>query len=146
MKTFLLILGNLWMLPNTLIGASYLAIFWAAGWIELNFLSLSEIDLQIKKDCWLYKRMGDSWFGWSSGIFSILKEDRSIRRNIYHEQRHIQQQMLFGPLFLLLYLLAGLYAMYKNKSFYSDNVFEKDAKHYSLQKYMRSCNNMFKRR
>ncbi len=69
------------------------------------------------------------WHGWGglSWPFVVLtvRDDQTIIR---HELRHQFQWMLLGPLFPVVYLLCGLWARLRGKSFYRDNLLEVDAR------------------
>ncbi|MGH8613581.1 MAG: hypothetical protein ACREYF_16580 [Gammaproteobacteria bacterium] len=51
-----------------------------------------------------------------------------------HEQGHVRQAEIWGPLFLPAYLISSLWALLRGGHFYFDNWFERDAERRRLAK------------
>jgi hypothetical protein len=49
-------------------------------------------------------------------------------RLLEHEARHVRQCEVFGPLMIILYPMASLWAWVRGKGFYEGNAFEVDAR------------------
>jgi hypothetical protein len=75
------------------------------------------------------------WYGWASGCFIILREDAK-GRSVPHEERHVWQQMIFGILAPILYVLASIFIFFFRKALHSyyDNPFEVDARRFAGQR------------
>jgi len=133
MKKFLAIFfGNLWMAPNTIVTAIYLGIFSALGWIKFEGFSSWGIKFLVIPDSKLSGYMiKGNWGAWASGVF-IIGREKYIRNpvTIVHEERHIKQQMVFGILQPVLYVLFSIFiwAFIWKKHSYFDNPFEIDAR------------------
>jgi len=57
-----------------------------------------------------------------------LREHARYQAVITHELVHVRQAMLLGPLFLLAYPLASLWAWARGGHYYEDNWFERQAR------------------
>lgn len=127
-------LGQLWMLPLTLLSAVYLGIFWALGWVRYAGTSPYALVLAVREGNWLWRYMTGRWCGWASGGFIIVRVDllRSSRI-LAHEQCHVLQQMFFGIAHPFLYVLSMLVIVVflRTKSPYYDNPFEVEAREYA---------------
>ncbi|KXH75402.1 MAG: hypothetical protein AM326_03360 [Candidatus Thorarchaeota archaeon SMTZ-45] len=127
MKKVWVVLGNIWMLPNTILTGLYLLVFWAMGWVVFEGVGSWSLKVRVLKGSWLWEKMGD-WVGWSGGCFIIMRifYDRGIK----HEERHTKQQMVFGVLQPVLYVLCSvfIYFFLRNQHPYYSNPFEIDAR------------------
>jgi len=141
MRILFLILGNAWMLPNTLISAIYLAVFWALGWVRALGLSEWAVVLTSVQGSWLARRGMRGWNGWASGVFVVVRYDKEglvgevEGRTLAHEERHVQQQMMLGVLQPILYILTSVlvWCCFRLMHSYYDNGFETDARLYAGQ-------------
>lgn len=124
-----LVLGNIWMLPNTVVSAVYLGLFWVCGQVRFRGIGRWSIQLEVKKDSWLWEHMkGGGWNGWASGAFITMKD--YYDKGIIHEERHVLQQMVFGVFQPVIYILASVFIwlVFRSKHSYYDNPFERDAR------------------
>ena len=109
----------LWTSPNSLIGLSLLP-FFRRRRVARGVL-LGE---------------GAHWprrFGWRYSAITfghvVLSVDEPIpERVLEHELVHVKQYEIFGPLYLLFYVLASLVALARGGHHYRDNVFERHAR------------------
>ncbi len=132
MKVVALVLGNLWMLPNTLFSAIYLGVFALMGWVRWAGFGRWSIKLEVVNGCWLDQRMGKGgWIAWASGVFTCyrfgFKDSVSTET---HEERHVIQQMILGVLQPVMYFLSSvwLWLFRRDLHSYYDNPFERDAR------------------
>jgi hypothetical protein len=126
-----LIFGNIWMLPNTIVSGLYLGVFALLGWVRFARFTRWAIVLYVPPGCWLSRRGMEGWNGWASGVFIIVRDDRKNHpTTIKHEERHVLQQMVFGILQPILYILASVFVFMfmPSKHSYFDNPFEIDAR------------------
>ncbi len=131
MKTIFFIIGNLWMLPNTIIGTLLLALFYATRSVAYVGHTRWSLKFVAIRDSWISRAMREST-GWSfGGPFILLQDGHSLSAKlIKHEDRHVLQQMVFGVLHWPLYVAGGMYiALFmQDKHYYRDNPFEIDAR------------------
>jgi hypothetical protein len=73
---------------------------------------------------------GHGWAAFTLGwTIWFWREDHAENPSIVrHEQAHVRQYLLLGPLMLVAYPLAGLYALARGGHFHGDNEFERDAR------------------
>ena len=62
------------------------------------------------------------------GHVIIGRDVRSLDACRDHEQAHVRQVELWGPVFIPAYLLASLWAWARGRHYYLDNWFERDAR------------------
>jgi len=132
MRWLLLILGNIWMIVNTLISALYIGAMWAFGQFKWGRFTGWAILLVVPKGCHTFNYMSKgNWAGWSSGPFILIKEGYEVVvQTVTHEERHVKQQLLFGVFQPILYILSSVWIWLFCKSLHSyyDNPFEVDAR------------------
>jgi hypothetical protein len=58
----------------------------------------------------------------------VGEDDRALDRCRAHEHVHVRQAERWGPLFILAYLAAGLWAHLRGRHHYHDNPFEAEAR------------------
>jgi len=143
-KSFLKILGHIWLLPVSLVSAIYIGGLWAFRQVRFVEASLDFVEFRTVKGTWLSKTLegknnepGDpGWLGWSSGAFIVLRHDAKGERTIPHESRHVKQQMIFGILSPFLYFLISIFifCFMRNLHSYYDNPFEVDARRFAGQR------------
>lgn len=136
MRFVWLILGNLWMLPNTAISALYLGVLAVFGQVYFDGTAIFQfpIWLSVRRETRLWRWMDkNGWNGWASGPFVTMRG--STIRGLKHEDRHVQQQLVFGPLHYPLYVLASVFIwiVLRDHHSYYDNPFETDARRYAGQ-------------
>jgi len=140
MKKVLSILGHLWMFPNTLLIS--LLVIPLSMLRQISYYGRSEngIIFEIKPKGWAGKLLTRfDKVGISLGHFIGIREDfLGVRVLVFHEDRHVQQQMLFGifhlPAYVLCHGILWVYAKVTNKtdfSAYRSNPFEVDARRYA---------------
>lgn len=125
MVTPLRLLGVLWALPVAApFWLFYLLPFWALGWHERVPASgrphVVRFHLTSRAPAWLR----GLWMGWGGHAlpYAVVYGLRdfvplSLQR---HELRHTDQWLVFGPLFVPLYLLFSLLAGYEGNPFEVD--------------------------
>lgn len=124
-----LVFGNIWMLPNSLVSALYLGVFRLFGQVHFRGFGRWSIQLEVRKDSWLWRYMGKGgWNGWASGVFIIMRD--FYDKGVIHEERHVIQQMIFGVFQPITYFLASVFiwVFYRSKHSYYDNPYERDAR------------------
>lgn len=134
-------LGYLWSGLNTVVSALYLGLFWALGWVRRVGWTEYAVLLDVVPGSALDRYMArGNWLGWASGAFVTVRlaaaaADRQAARTIRHEDRHVQQQLAFGPLQPILYVLASvwIWLFQRSRHSYLDNPFERDARRYAGQ-------------
>ncbi len=110
MRYVKLILGNIWMVPNTILSALYPGVFALLGWVCFAGVGKWSIQLASVPNTWLSRRGMAGWAGWASGVFVILRYDYAHReRTIKHEEQHVKQQMWFGALQPVVYIDVRVY-------------------------------------
>jgi len=126
------VLGQIWALPNTIVSLIYLAIMWTFGQIKPVRKTRISILWVVVSGSRVHEYMEQgNWRGWSSGANIIISHPVS-NKLIAHENRHVQQQMVFGIFHLPLYFLEMLrIKLLTNKKPYRDNRFEIDAYDYA---------------
>lgn len=138
MKWLFLVLGNIWMLPTSLVSALYVGVMWAFGQFEWGYTTGWALVLLVPKGSRLFNHMSKSgWAGWSSGPFILLREDHETSAiSITHEERHVKQQLLFGVFQPILYIFSSVWIWLFKKQLHSyyDNPFEVDARRAAGQK------------
>lgn len=138
---FLHFLAYLWLTPNRLIGSLFWLFLKLTKNYPLHYFHKGCLDIVIPSNSWLaYKfrkagwgavTLGDYIFYWGVDQYAYIETQ-------YHERRHVQQQIIFGPLFYPAYLLAFLLKALVHKSFtqgYKSNPFELDAQEYASGRF-----------
>ena len=119
----MILLGQLWAAPLTAAGLLHALLLGArpagvtGGAVELVAPSRGPLS-------WFFRRMHVSAYTWGACIVyraRRLLADEGLRR---HEQEHVRQCWALGPLMLLAYPLASLWALARGRRVYADNVFE----------------------
>ncbi len=131
MRLVALILGNIWMLPNTLISALYLGLFRLLGWVRFEKVTRWGIVLRAVRGRKLADKYMSGWAGWASGVFIVLRYDYVYnRKSLRHEEQHVIQQMWFGIFQPVSYFLASVFIwlFQKSKHSYYDNPYERNAR------------------
>lgn len=113
------IIRILWAGPNSLIGLSLLPFFRRRRVVRGVILG-----------------EGAGWprrFGWRYSAITfghvVLSVDEPISGRVFeHELAHVRQYEIFGPLYLLLYVLSSLVALARGGHHYRDNAFEAHAR------------------
>lgn len=125
------VLGQIWALPNTIVSLVYLIAMWAFGQIKPYGKTPISFMWSVVPGTKLERYMAGTWKGWSSGAFIVINPPMN-NKIIAHENRHVQQQMVFGVFHLPIYLLEMLRIKLftKGKPYY-DNRFEVDARLYA---------------
>jgi len=135
MKSFLFLLGWLWLLPISILG------------LALGFLLLVMRQIERVKRCtdgtiiwdladygWFFREAfyDRGWAGFSFGCHIFVKDMQEARlaRTVEHETRHCYQQYVFGVFFYPVYLLHSVWVwlFQRKKHSYYDNWFEIDAR------------------
>ncbi|HSC14602.1 MAG TPA: hypothetical protein VLI71_05760 [Gammaproteobacteria bacterium] len=119
-------LGCLWALPVAIpIWALYVLPFWALGWHRRERGSMTRFAARFRvtgrAPRWLLGR----WQGWAGHAvaFAIILGPMAIeKRYVRHERRHIDQWLMLGPLFPVVYFARLVSVGYR------DNELEEDAR------------------
>lgn len=128
MRTVLLVLGHIWILPWTLVGLFCAAVgkttFYQINreWFALHFVA--------KPDGLASNCLGDKYAAVTIGsvvVFKTIKHADIAYLNC-HEHRHVQQQMWFGPLAPIFYAVGWLIGLVTGKGAYWGNPLEVDAR------------------
>lgn len=149
MKTFLYVLGFIWLLPMTiLVWLFYVLPLLAFGNIKFAGWHGPVAKFKVvEKTGWYYKKW-QGWAGWSGPCVYIYKEltkdhyprfseallNQLNNETATHELRHCDQQFVFGvfhyPAYLLCFIALWIYGTITNKDIhgYYDNPFEVDAR------------------
>jgi len=139
MKTFLNLLGTIWVLPAAiLVWVFYILPLWLI-WKDLKFIKWHEPFMArfqlANKDLepW-HVRWWKDWYGVGLPCAYIHKDLETLADDEYvavvcvHEARHCKQWFVFGVLFYPVYLLSSLVQGLRGKHWYKDNHFEVDAR------------------
>lgn len=122
----------LWLLPLTLLALPAYAIMLALGLLCFDGMAAPWcIRFKvIERNAWWKRR----WWGWAGLALphAILLTDRASAEHEAHELRHVDQWLLLGPLFPLVYGVLLLWYGYLN------HPFEKDAKAAAIKSRVRS--------
>lgn len=127
MRALLLALGNLWTLPNTLLGLLIALPFARFARLEpggvLHFVTRRRGPL-----AWWLRRFHVAAF--TLGVVVTHDRDAGPRdpRLLAHERAHVWQALVLGPLFLPAYFLASGWALLRGGDAYLDNWFEVHAR------------------
>ena len=130
-KVVALVLGNVWMAPNTGVSALYLGVLWAFGQVEFVRHTEWALLMRAMPGSWLGCSAMKEWAGWASGCFVIMRFDYAYdARTIRHEEQHVIQQMVFGAFQPVLYGLASVivWCFMRRLHSYYDNPFERNAR------------------
>jgi hypothetical protein len=105
MKAVLRLLGYAWSSPYGAIGLLAGWLFWALGWVELGDWRGGALELVCKGPFanWMARdRNGRQWSGFTLGwtIFYWSSPNEVLRR---HERRHVDQALVFGAFYPLVY-------------------------------------------
>ena len=71
------------------------------------------------------------WFGFEAiqvGHVIIGRDCHCLDSCRDHEQAHVRQVELWGPMFIPVYLMASVVAWWRGGDYYLDNWFERDAR------------------
>jgi hypothetical protein len=71
------------------------------------------------------------------GHVVIGRDARALELTRDHERAHVRQYELWGPLFVPVYLLAGVYALIQGGHPYFDNRFEREAMKAECDRHLR---------
>lgn len=138
-----------WLSPLTvLMWGVYVLPLWGLG-----FIRFESFDRGAAVYRWARPLHTTSWWGFALPCAVVYRDDlivrllrlarlaehpsaeqpiRSLRRlTLEHEFRHIEQMYRWGVLFYLAYVVAGLWAGLRGRSFYFDNWFERDARRFA---------------
>lgn len=118
----------LWSLPVGLVGVAGAFMFALLGWGSLQVVGgtlqvvgRGPLAVWLASHGWAAFTLG--WTIW------FWREEHSENPTIVaHEQEHVRQYLRLGPLMLLAYPAAGLYAHLRSGRFYQDNLFERAAR------------------
>lgn len=131
-RVLLVILGNLWMAPNMIVGLILLGFLAMIGSVRLAGTTKWSFRAVAIPDHWLQQKMdAGNWKGFAVGSVIFLHNDWAhYSKGIIHENRHVLQQMVFGVFQPILYILSSIFiwCFIWNKHSYYDNPFERDAR------------------
>lgn len=138
-----------WLLPVTVLAwIVYVVPLWGLGFIRFESFDRGAVVYR-----WARPLLNTSWWGFALPCAVVYRDDliirllrlarlaehpnaeqpiRSLRRlTLEHEFRHIDQMYRWGVLFYPAYVVAGLWALVRGRSFYFDNWFEADARRFA---------------
>jgi hypothetical protein len=123
------ILGHIWMLPVTLVGAVYLGVLALFGQVYFGrWVRHAAIALYVPDGTWLGKKMiAGEWAGWSTGAWIVVLESEcDSLASVRHEYGHVIQQMCFGVFQPVIYVIMSVWIWLFEKDLhaYLDNPFE----------------------
>lgn len=123
------LLGYLWSAVTVVPGLLLLLLAKLFGAVEYGYWKGPAyfIRLQCRFSDWQARR---NWYGTTIGFVVFLYMDTEPELDL-HEQRHVYQQMWFGPFHPLIYALSFLYGLVRYRSFYKayfECVWERDAR------------------
>ena len=122
------LLRYIWALPNTILGLLFvpLALF-TKGRMEIQD---GVLEIHGGLVSWILKYCFPSQ-GYVSAVtlgHVILGCDReSLANDRRHERAHVKQYELFGPAFIPVYILAGIWALIRGRGAYKGNYLERKA-------------------
>ncbi len=134
MRYVWLILGNIWMAPNTIVSALYLGVLAAFGQVRYDGVGEWSVNLLVVEDSWLWRYMDrGGWNGFASGVFVTMRE--FYPRGYRHEERHVIQQLWLGPLQYPLYVMMSVFiwVFLRDLHSYYHHPLEVDARRYAGQ-------------
>lgn len=139
MNKFLKILGYVWMSPLIWVVAQIVALLMLFRQIEFKNKTEWGFVFKAKVGSFFVRKLMQRWRGFGYACFIILRHDVvNNKKVLYHEERHVKQQMLFGVFMPVIYVAHSLYLLIfcKPRSPYYDNVFEKDARRAAEKKLL----------
>lgn len=128
-------LGYLWMLPNILVSCVFLMTCFVLGWVDYVQPSYPGILVSVRGP--MARSLSKRWYAHTIGIFMFFyrsadADDETFDfMHLRHEQRHVDQQKILGPLQPVLYAILMLYGLVRYHSFfraYTNCWFERDAR------------------
>ncbi len=117
-----------WSLPVGVVGVVGAFLFALLGW---GSLQVTQGTLHVigrgPLARWLH---GHGWAAFTLGwtIWFWGEENADNQSIVEHERAHVRQYLLLGPVMLMAYPLAGLWALLRGGHFYRDNAFERSAR------------------
>jgi hypothetical protein len=129
-QTFLIIIGVIWALPVTAVGAVLAMILMVLGWLRpLGWRGKAYVFVP-KNPPVAALRILHSWLGITFGNIVILRTPPdygdSGQRLLQHELEHVRQTMILGPLFPILYfgIMLVIWLFVRRLDPYFDSPFE----------------------
>jgi len=129
-KILFTVLGHIWMLPNTILSTAVFLVLYALGWACYAGRFGYALKFVTVPGKWLHEHMGQ-WVGWAFGPCILVKHEfAQHERTLRHEERHVIQQMVFGILQPVLYVLISVFiwCFLMDRHSYYDNPYEIDAR------------------
>lgn len=133
LKTFLCLLGFIWVLPVNILAWIWLLYLKFTGQIEkVTWYEDLSASWDIKNDSRFFKTMA-GWYGFTLGSNIVCIDVAPwdvYKQHLMHETAHVYQQYILGVFFFPVYILTSLfiYCFVWSKHPYIDNFFEKWAR------------------
>lgn len=141
MRTFLNVIGFIWLLPvNLIVWAVLLILLWRGQFEEVTLQPNLALRWDVDNNSKFYKILSkDGWFGFVAVSNIIVVDDdpyELFEKHIRHEDAHVSQNYVLGILFYPLYFLCSIFifCFLWNKHSYLDNPFERHARRLAGQR------------
>ena len=117
-----------WALPYTLVGLLFVPFVLLTGGRVRVFRGVVELDGPLPAFWLRHIVLVENAAAITIGHVVLGRDATALSRTRTHERAHVRQFELWGPAFVPLYLLAGLWALITRKGAYKGNYFEREAR------------------
>jgi hypothetical protein len=123
-----LLFRYVWALPYTLVGLLFVPFVLLSGGRARVFRGVLEMDGPLPAFWLRHIVLVKDAAAITIGHVVLGRDAKALSRTRAHERAHVRQFELWGPAFVPLYLLAGLWALVTRQGAYRGNYFEREAR------------------
>jgi hypothetical protein len=123
-----LLFRYLWALPYTLVGCVFVPFVILTGGRARVFRGVLELDGPLPAFWLRHVVLVRGAAAITIGHVVLGRDATALTRTRAHERAHVRQYELWGPAFVPVYLLAGLWALVTRQGAYRGNYFERQAR------------------